>query len=74
MLAEGSVGSRTLRDWLDGISIPPPGIYKAIAEICEQRATDLHVVAERAREIARNPPHQRKPGRTAALDISGNEL
>lgn len=56
------VGSRTLRDWLDGVSIPPPGVYAEIAEICEQRARELNAVAARAREIARDPPAQRKPG------------
>ena len=60
------VGSRTLREWLDGEAIPPPGIYTAIADLCEQRAADLAAVAATARHIAANPPAQRKPGRKPA--------
>lgn len=57
------VGSRTLRDWLDGASIPPPGIYAELAALCEQRAEALRAVASSARQIADCPPQQRKPGR-----------
>ncbi len=60
------VGPRTLRDWLDGESIPPPGLYAELAALCARRAADLEAVAAAAREIAANPPQQRKPGRKPA--------
>lgn len=57
------VRPQTLRDWLDGVSIPPPGVYAEIAELCARQAAGLDAVSARARAIARDPPAQRRPGR-----------